>query len=64
MNLFQILFLGFQQQEKAVEQIKEKIENAPDSSYETGVVIASYLPFIAFIIIAYIIYYKARNRKD
>ena len=61
MNLFQIIFLGFQQ---TTEQIKDKIENAPDQGYEIGVVIGTYLPFVAFIILAYIIYFKARNRKD
>ncbi|HIP48992.1 MAG TPA: hypothetical protein EYG92_08525 [Lutibacter sp.] len=61
MNLFQTIFLGFQQ---STELIKDKIENAPDQGYEIGVVIGTYLPFVAFIIIAYIIYFKARNRKD
>ncbi|MCK5539255.1 MAG: hypothetical protein KAI79_20705 [Bacteroidales bacterium] len=60
MNLFQIIFLGFQN----AEQIKEKIENAPDEGYEIGVVIGTYLPFILFVIFAYIVYFKARNRKD
>ncbi len=27
-------------------QIEEKIKNAPDSSYEIGVVIGTYLPFV------------------
>lgn len=61
MNIFQIISLGFQQ---STNLIKDKIENAPDQGYEIGVVIGTYLPFVAFIIIAYIIYYKARNRKD
>ena len=61
MRLFQTLFLGVQQ---STEQIKDKISNAPDQGYEIGVVIGTYLPFVFFIIIAYVIYYKARNRKD
>ncbi len=44
--------------------IKEKIENAPDSSYEIGVLIGTYLPFILLVILAYIIYYRMKNRKD
>jgi hypothetical protein len=60
MNLFQFIFLGFQEANK----IKEKIANAPDDGYEIGVVIGTYLPFVLFVIFAYIVYFKARNRKD
>ncbi len=61
MNIFNIITLGLQQN---TEQIKEKIDSAPDGGYEIGIVIGTYLPFVLFIIIAYIIYFKARNRKD
>ena len=44
--------------------IEEKINNAPDSSYEIGVVIGTYLPFVALVALAYFVYYKAKNRKD
>jgi len=44
--------------------IKKKISEAPDSSYEIGVAIASYLPFVLLVIVAYIIYNKAKNRAD
>ena len=44
--------------------IKEKIENAPDIGYEIGVLIGTYLPFILLVILAYIIYYRMKNRKD
>lgn len=47
-----------------VSQIEEKIKNAPDKSYEIGVVIGTYLPFVILVIFAYIIYYRAKNRKD
>lgn len=47
-----------------VSQIEEKIKNAPDNSYEIGVVIGTYLPFVILVIFAYIIYYRAKNRKD
>ncbi|MDA8595720.1 hypothetical protein N9L20_04490 [Flavobacteriaceae bacterium] len=46
------------------EKIAKKIEEAPDSSYEIGVFIGSYLPYVIFVIIAYFIYRMAKNRKD
>lgn len=44
--------------------IEEKIENSPDKSYEIGVVIGTYLPFVVLVLIAYFVYYRAKNRKD
>ena len=44
--------------------IEEKIQNAHDGGYEIGVVIGTYLPFVILVIFAYIIYYRAKNRKD
>lgn len=44
--------------------IEEKLQNAPDSGYQIGVVIGTYLPFVALVGIAYFVYYKAKNRKD
>ena len=44
--------------------IKEKIENAPDSSYEIGVFIGTYLPFALLVFLAYLIYYRMKKRKD
>ena len=44
--------------------VEEKIKNAPDSNYEIGVVIGTYLPFAILVLIAYLAYYKAKNRKD
>jgi hypothetical protein len=44
--------------------IEEKLKNAPDSSYEIGVVIGTYLPFVVLVGLAYFVYYKAKNRKD
>jgi len=44
--------------------INEKIKNAPDDTYQTGIIIGTYLPFIAFAIIAWVVYYKAKNKKD
>lgn len=44
--------------------IEEKLKNAPDDGYQIGVVIGTYLPFVALVGIAYFVYYKAKNRKD
>ena len=44
--------------------IEEKLKNAPDSSYEIGVGIGTYLPFALLVGFAYLMYYKAKNRKD
>lgn len=45
--------------------IKEKLENAPEGSrYEIGVIIGTYLPFVVLAILAYIIFNRAKNRKD
>jgi hypothetical protein len=44
--------------------IEEKMKNAPDKSYEIGVTIGTYLPFVVLVLIAYFIFYKAKNRKD
>ena len=44
--------------------IKDKIENAPDSSYEIGVFIGTYLPFALLVFLAYLIYYRMKNRKN
>jgi len=44
--------------------IEEKMRNAPNSGYEIGVTIGTYLPFIILVVIAYLIYYKTKNRKD
>ncbi|MDX1830096.1 MAG: hypothetical protein R3342_11180 [Lutibacter sp.] len=44
--------------------IEEKLKSAPDSSYQIGVVIGTYLPFVLLVLLAYIIYYRLKNRKD
>lgn len=44
--------------------VEEKLKNAPDTGYEIGLVIGTYLPFILLAALAYFIYYKAKNRKD
>ncbi|SDX62983.1 hypothetical protein SAMN05444411_10788 [Lutibacter oricola] len=44
--------------------IEEKMKNAPDSGYEIGVAIGTYLPFVLLVALAYFTYYRAKNRKD
>ena len=43
--------------------IEKKMEEAPDSAYEIGVVIGSYLPFVLLVIIAYVIYHYNKKRR-
>ncbi len=43
--------------------IEKKMEEAPDSAYEIGVVIGSYLPFVILIGIAYAIYYYNKRKR-
>ena len=49
---------------QTVEDIEEKIEKAPDSSYEIGVFIGSMLPFVVLALIAYAIYIYNKRRLD
>ncbi|MCP2028028.1 ATP-dependent Zn protease [Flavobacterium sp. HSC-32F16] len=42
--------------------VAEKIKNAPDSSYQLGVVIGSFIPFVILIGIAYWMYNRAKKR--
>lgn len=44
--------------------IDEKLKNAPDSSYQTGIIIGSFVPFVLLVGIAYYMYYRSKNRKD
>lgn len=39
------------------------MEEAPDSAYEIGVVIGSYLPFVVLAAIAYAIFYYTKKNK-
>ncbi len=43
--------------------IEKKIQEAPDSGYEIGVVIGTYLPFVVLVVIAYLFYYYSKKRK-
>jgi hypothetical protein len=55
------LFLLLQQT-----NIEEKIKNAPDSAYQLGVLIGSFLPLVVLAGLAYWMYYRAKksDRKE
>lgn len=55
------LILLLQQDTKIIE---EKIKNAPDSGYEIGVFIGTYLPFVILVVIAYITYSYFKNKPE
>jgi len=42
--------------------VAEKIKDAPDSSYQIGVVIGSFVPFLFLIAIAFWMYKSAKKR--
>jgi hypothetical protein len=44
--------------------INEKINDAPDASYEIGVFIGTMLPFIVLVTIAFLIYRYNKNKKE
>lgn len=48
--------------------IEEKMQNAPNSQYEIGVVIGTYLPMLVLAIIAYATYFyfkkKAKQKPE
>jgi hypothetical protein len=43
--------------------ITEKVKHAPDSSYQLGIAIGSFLPFVILVGIAYWMYYRAKNKQ-
>ena len=42
--------------------VAEKIKTAPDGSYQIGVVIGSFLPFVVLVGIAYWMYNRAKKK--
>jgi hypothetical protein len=42
----------------------DKVKHAPDASYQIGIVIGTFLPFVILVGIAYWMYYRAKNRND
>lgn len=47
-----------------VSEIEKKMEEAPDSAYEIGVVIGTYLPFVVLVVVAYLLYYYSKKRRE
>jgi len=41
--------------------VTEKIKSAPDSNYQIGVLIGSFLPFVLLVGVAYWMYYRAKK---
>ena len=39
--------------------IEEKLKNSPDTGYQIGVLIGSFLPFVLLVGVAYWMYYRA-----
>lgn len=46
-----------------LQDIDEKINNAPNSSYEIGVFIGTLLPFVTLVIIAYLLFRYNKNKN-
>jgi hypothetical protein len=44
--------------------IDEKIKHAPDNGYLVGIWIGYVLPFAILAGFAYLLYYRAKNKKD
>ncbi|WP_291098732.1 MULTISPECIES: hypothetical protein [unclassified Flavobacterium] len=44
--------------------VAEKLKEAPDSNYQTGVIIGSFLPFVLLIGVAYWMYYWAKKADE
>ncbi|MCC9072747.1 hypothetical protein LNQ49_14265 [Flavobacterium sp. F-65] len=42
--------------------VAEKIKTAPDSSYQIGVLIGSFIPFVILVGVAYWMYNRAKKR--
>ncbi len=43
--------------------IEEKLKDAP-LDYQISYYITSYLPFVLLVLLAYVLYYRLKNRKD
>jgi hypothetical protein len=44
--------------------IEEKLQNATDPGYQTGVIIGSFIPFVVLVGLAYWLYSRAKKRED
>ncbi len=47
-----------------MEEIEKNLENAPDRSYEIGIIIGTYLPFIVLVILAFLTYNYFKNKGN
>ena len=43
--------------------VEEKLKNAPDDGYQTGLIIGSFVPFVILVGLAYWMYYAAKKRE-
>ena len=44
--------------------IDKKLQEAPDNGYAIGVWIGNLVPFVVLVGLAYLLYYRSKNRKD
>ncbi|WP_415060591.1 hypothetical protein [Flavobacterium sp.] len=44
--------------------IDDKLKKAPDDSYQIGLIIGSFIPFVILVGIAYWMYYAAKKREN
>ena len=44
--------------------VAEKIKSGPDSNYQIGVLIGSFLPFVLLVEVAYWMYYRAKKGSE
>ena len=43
--------------------VEEKLKNAPDTQYQIGVLIGSFIPFLVLVALAYTLYYRAKKKE-
>jgi hypothetical protein len=44
--------------------VEQKLKEAPDSQYQIGILIGSFVPFIVLAVIAYTLYYRAKKKEQ
>ncbi|MCD8529435.1 MAG: hypothetical protein LRY25_01235 [Flavobacterium sp.] len=44
--------------------VEQKLKEAPDSQYQIGVLMGSFIPFLVLAGIAYALYYRAKKREQ
>jgi len=44
--------------------VEQKLKDAPDSQYQIGVLMGSFVPFIVLAVIAYTLYYRAKKKEQ